>query len=112
MKPEQIIIEGVHLSLTNKHIYVTKRKFSKLLNHCDEIISARVELIKEQNSSYRKKDYVAKGHLNLKDKVITASAHSDDIFKSIDGLIRKLDRSIRRYHRIQKFKRRFKIFSE
>jgi ribosome-associated translation inhibitor RaiA len=49
---------------------------------------------------------VAKGHLELKGTTITISSASDDLYKSIDDLVNKLDRGLRRRSRLKKVKRK------
>jgi len=48
---------------------------------------------------------VAKGHIELNGAPKVASAGTDDLYKSIDLLVEKLDRMLRRRSRIRKTKR-------
>ena len=110
MELNEIIIEGVHFNINSRVRTFVKMKCRKLLNHDCGIIGLQIELIKDQHSKSHTKECIAKGHLKFKGKTITISAKSDTMPKSIDLLAQKLDRSLRRRSRIQKFKRHLNIF--
>ena len=110
MKIEDLQVEGIHLKLDRKLMHSTKRKFAKLLDRGSDIISLNIELIKDKHSVSHTKEFIAKGHLLFKGKNITISCSSDNILKSVDSLFKKLDRSVRIRHRLQKFKRHLNIF--
>ena len=78
----------------------------KIFKHEEKIIRARVELERSTKSSSHGNEFVAKGHLELKGGSITISSASDNIFKSIDDLVEKLDRGLRRRSRLKKVKRK------
>ena len=110
MKIEDLQIEGIHLKLDRKLMHFTKLKCSKLLDRGADIVSINIELIKDKHSVSHTKEFIAKGHLLFKGKNIIISCPSDNILKSVDLLFKKLDRSVRIRHRLQKFKRRLNIF--
>jgi putative sigma-54 modulation protein len=110
MNLNQIIIEGIHFDINADHKSLVLSKCEKLLNHDCNIISLRIELIKDLHSASHFKEYIAKGHMQIKGKTITASSKSEQMYKSIDLLVNKLDRSLRRRSRIQKFKRHLNVF--
>ena len=110
MELNEIIVEGVHFDVNAGAKAFVNMKCTKLLNHDCGILGLRIELIKDQHSKSHMKEYIAKGHLQFKGKTITISAKSDKMHKSIDLLAHKLDRSLRRRSRIQKFKRHLNIF--
>jgi putative sigma-54 modulation protein len=101
-----LILSGLHLSLTDAHKEVVSSKMEKIFKHEEKIIRARIELERSAKSSSHENEFVAKGHLELKGTTITISAASDNIFKSIDDLIDKLDRGLRRRSRLKKVKRK------
>jgi len=105
MNNKNIIISGIHFKLNDNHKERVNAKCSKLFNHTDDIVSLNVELIKDIHSASHRKEYVAKGHLNLKGKVVVISSATDNMFKSIDNLVLKLDRALRRHSRLKVAKR-------
>ena len=101
-----LILSGLHLSLTDSHKDVVSSKMEKIFKHEEKIIRARIELERSAKSSSHENEFVAKGHLELKGATITISAASDNIFKSIDELVEKLDRGLRRRSRLKRVKRK------
>jgi len=110
MKIDDLKIEFIHINKKPIHIAILKQKCQKLLDHSESIIDLRVELIRDTHSRSHKNEFIAKGHLNLKGKSSVLSSASDDILKSIDLLVYKMDRVLRRKSRIEKFKRHLNIF--
>ena len=101
-----LILSGLHLSLSDSHKDVVSSKMEKIFKHEEKIIRARIELERSAKSSSHENEFVAKGHLELKGTTITISAASDNIFKSIDELVEKLDRGLRRRSRLKRVKRK------
>ena len=101
-----LILSGLHLNLSDAHKEIVSSKMDKIFKHEEKIIRARVELERSAKSSSHENEFVAKGHLELKGNTITISAASDNIFKSIDELVEKLDRGLRRRSRLKKVKRK------
>ena len=76
---------------------LTTEKFEKLFRHDHKILRARVELIEEKDSkSPTKLLFTAKAILEGIN--VVASARCEDLYKSIDLLVRKLDAQLRRKH--------------
>jgi len=101
-----LILSGIHLTLKDSHKEIVSSKMEKLFKHEEKIIRARIELERSAKSSSHENEFVAKGHLELKGGSITISSASDNIYKSIDDLIEKLDRGLRRRSRLKKVKRK------
>ena len=101
-----LILSGLHFDLKDGHKSLVSEKMEKIFKHEEKIIRARVELEHGIRSSTRENEYTAKGHLELKGTTITISSSSDDIYKSIDDLIEKLDRGLRRRARLGRVKRK------
>ena len=101
-----LILSGLHFDLKDGHKSLVSEKMGKIFKHEEKIIRARVELEHGIRSSTRENEYTAKGHLELKGTTITISSSSDDIYKSIDDLIEKLDRGLRRRARLGRVKRK------
>ena len=110
MKINDLKIEFIHIDKKRMYGSTLKKKCQKLLDHSESIIDLRVELIKDSHSRSHKNEFIAKGHLNFKGKHSVVSSASNDMLKSIDLLIHKMDRVLRRKSRIEKFKRHLNIF--
>jgi putative sigma-54 modulation protein len=110
MNINDLKIEFIHIDKKRIHVAMLKQKCQKLLDHSESIIDFRVELIRDTHSRSHKNEFIAKGHLNFKGKHSVVSSASDDILKSIDLLVHKMDRVLRRKSRIEKFKRHLNIF--
>ena len=101
-----LILSGLHLTLSDSHKDIVSSKMEKIFKHEEKIIRARIELERSTKSSSHGNEFVAKGHLELKGGSITISSASHNIYKSIDDLVEKLDRGLRRRSRLQKVKRK------
>lgn len=78
-------------------------KSEKLFNHEERIIRLRVDLEYSPNK-HRQDEFVAKGHIEIHGPDMIVSAASDDMYKSIDLMVDKLTRKLRRSHRMDKVK--------
>lgn len=105
---DKIIISGIHFKLSDNTKNVIRFKCEKLLKHQKLISRLRFELEKDEHSSTHENEYIAKGHMEVKGRVSTFESSSNSIYKSIDDLIQKLDRSLRGDARLLKKKRRAK----
>jgi len=103
MKP--VILSGHHLLLTDAIKSLTIEKFQKLFRHEPSIIKARVELVSERDHSHNI-TFIAKGFLDIQGPDLVAGASSNDLYKSIDLLVRKLDGQLRRRHGVWRVKRK------
>ena len=99
------IITGRHIDLTDSLKNIVNEKAVKLFNHDDNIIRLRVELEYNQNVT-NLKEFIAKGHIEMRGPGLNASAETEDLYKSVDDMINKLDRMLRRKHRLNKVKRK------
>ena len=86
----QIDITGHHVDVTPAlRAYVTE-KMQKLVRHSDQVTSARVILKVE------KLEQVAEANVNDGGHTLFASVTAMDMYASIDKLVDKLDRQLRR----------------
>lgn len=90
---KDIIISGVHLDLTDALKDIVKEKVDRLFRHDGSIVRLRVEL-EHVTTKDPAQEFVAKGHVEVHGPDLIASAVSDDLYKSIDLLIQKLDRQV------------------
>ena len=87
-------------------------KTNRLFKHEDSIIRIRMELECKTCSNSHQNQYVAKGHVEMQGSPIVMTEASNDLYKSIDRLIDKLDRGLRRRSRLQRVKRKQTSLSE
>lgn len=105
MHDKNIILSGNHINLTDDIKAMVEEKVERLLRHEGQIIRIHVEL---EHDVHRSKagEYVAKGHIEINGPPMIVSVASDDIGKSIDEMVDKLDRKIRRRSRLTRVKRK------
>lgn len=103
--PHDIIISGVNMELTDAIKQVTYDKVAKLFEHEGHIIRLRVELEYDKNRSHEK-EFSAKGHIEIKGPPLIVCVSSDDLYKSIDQMVIRLDRMLRRRSRLRNVKRK------
>ena len=106
MKLQDIIISGLKLDLTDPIKEVVYAKVEKLFEHDDHIIRMRVELEYDPHPKTHEKEFIAKGYLSVRGKDHVAHAETENLYKSIDEMVGKLDRMIRRRSRLEKVKRK------
>ena len=105
MHNPDVIITGRHIELTDALKNIVHEKSIKLFAHEQNIIRLRVELEYNQNVT-NLKEFIAKGHLELRGPGMNVSAETEDLYKSVDLMVNKLDRMLRRKHRLYKVKRK------
>ncbi len=105
MKQHDVIVTGRNLELTDAMKEAVHRKVEKLFAHEERIIRLRVEL--EYNKNVTGQDeQIAKGHIEINDKPLITTEASEDMYTSIDRMVDKLDRMLRRRSRLRKVKRK------
>lgn len=103
MKQHDVIISGNHMELTAAIKNVVQEKVEKLFKHEETIIRIRVEL--SQNNE-KEEPFQAKGHIEIKGEPLIVSESTDDLYKSIDQMVDKLDRKLRQRARLFRVKRK------
>ena len=87
----QINITGHHVEVTPAlRAYVTE-KIQKLIRHSDKVNSINVILKVEKLQQH------AEATVNASGRTIFANETASDMYASIDGLVDKLDRQVRRH---------------
>jgi len=104
MNNHELIISGRHLDLTDSLKTFVRDKTEKLFRHEDRIVRIRVELESDKIQT-REHIFTAKGIIEINGPDMVASETSEDMHKSIDLVVSKLDRMIRRRSRLAKVKR-------
>ena len=104
MTSAPIVVTGVHMDLTDALKETVRAKAEKLLRHNPRIIRVHVELVHTRCSDHSR-EFGAQIRLELPGPDIVVREESDDLYKSIDILVDKVDRQLRRRHRLDKEKR-------
>ncbi len=107
MTNKELIISGNHLELTSRMKTMVESKTSKLFNHEERILRIRVELGVDDISN-SKKEYTAKGHIEINNKPLIVNEKDEHLYKAIDQMVIKLDRMLRRRSRLRVSKRKHK----
>lgn len=102
--PREVIVSGIHLDLTPSLKTYVREKLERLFRHENHIVRIRVELECDRKHD-REHKFIAKAHVELRGPNINAAVDSEDMHKSIDLLVDKLDQSVRKRHGQQKDKR-------
>lgn len=103
MNNHELIISGRHLDLTESLKFFVREKTDKLFRHEERIVRIRMEL--EADKKGGGTVFNVKGIIEINGPDMVASESSDEMHKSIDLLVNKLDRMIRRRSRLKKVKR-------
>lgn len=104
MNNEKLIISGHRLELTPAIKSMVVEKTERLFRHDDRIIRIRVELEHEPDNTTHG-SFLARGQIEINGPTMTVSAKTEDLYKSIDQMVEKLDRKLRRRRRMEKTKR-------
>ncbi len=106
MNTSDVIISGLHIELTDSLKAIVIEKAEKLFNHENKIQRLRMELEYNQNVTH-KKEFIAKGHIEMRrGPSLNVNSEGEDLYKSIDESINKLDRMLRRKSRLSRVKRK------
>ena len=100
-----IIISGVHMDLTEPLKLKVREKAEKLFSHESRIVRIRFDLEHKTNNS-NNGEYIAKGHIEIYGAPMVAAVTTENIHKSIDDLMNKLQRMLRRRSRLKRVKRK------
>jgi putative sigma-54 modulation protein len=105
MSDQEVIISGVHVDLTESLKSIVSEKAHKLFNHDSKIIRVRVTLEMSKNKAHRD-EFIAHGRVEVGGPDIEAKAATEDLYKSIDAMINKLNRQLIDMIKIEKDKRK------
>lgn len=88
-----VSISGIHIELTDSLKAIVNSKSQKLLNHNSKIIGIHIKLEYDANKS-KNEEFIAHGEIDINGRNLVAHAATDDLYKSIDLMINKLDRQL------------------
>lgn len=91
----KLLLRGIHVSLTDAMQAAIEEKTHRLLRHEPRIDRVRIDVDHDQTRAHVSR-YVAKGHIEIGGPDIVASVATEDAYKSVDLLIDKLDRQLRK----------------
>lgn len=89
-----LILRGIHLQLNEATKAAIEAKVERLFRHEPQILRLRIDV--EQTHGGGTPLYAAKGHIEIRGPDLKASVTTEDAHKSVNLLIDKLDRMIRR----------------
>ncbi|GBL28022.1 MAG: ribosome-associated translation inhibitor RaiA [Opitutales bacterium] len=104
MSNAPVVVTGVHMDLTDALKDTVCAKVERLMRHNPRIIRVHVELVYNRSRDHSR-EFAAQIRLELAGPDIVVREESEDLYKSIDILIDKVDRQLRRRHRLEKEKR-------
>jgi putative sigma-54 modulation protein len=105
---KKLIVAGKHLELTDSIKTIIEGKSEKLFLHNSHIVRMRVEVEYDPHQSTHQGEYIAKGHLEVRGNDHNVTVATNDLYKSIDLMVEKLDRMMRRRSRLERTKRKLK----
>ncbi len=104
-QPPLVIVSGIHLDLTPSLKFYVQAKAGRLWRHEERIVRIRVELEYDGKNDVIH-PFIAKGHIAIRGPAMNCSVASEECHKSVDLLVDKLDRMLRRRARLFKAKRK------
>jgi len=90
----KVILRGIGLWLTDAMRNAIEAKVERLLRHEPRIVRVRIDVEKESTAHVPL--FAAKGHIEIGGPDLVASVSTEDAYKSVDLLIDKLDRKLRK----------------
>lgn len=90
----KLILRGIHVGLTEAMKNALETKAERLFRHEPNILRVRIDV--ERDLHGRTRVFVAKGRIELAGPDLTAAVTTEDAYTSINLLIDKLDRMLRK----------------
>jgi putative sigma-54 modulation protein len=100
----KLILQAVHVDMTDAMENVMREKLAVLLRHNDYIVRVNVRLQQDQTMG-NEHHYTATGQIEIGGPDLVASAEGKDAYEVIDLLVDKLDRQLERRHGKRKDRR-------
>lgn len=100
----EVIVSGIHLELTPSLKTYVQEKMKRLFRHDGRIVRIRVDLECDRKHD-REHMFLVKGHVEVRGPDMNAIVASDEMHKSVDLLVDKLDQLLRKRHSQHKGKR-------
>lgn len=90
----KLVLRGINLKLTAAMKTMFTEKVDRLLRHEPRIVRVRVDI--EDDSRGGVPRFAAKGHIEIAGPDLLASITTEDAYKSVDMLVDRLDRMLRK----------------
>jgi ribosomal subunit interface protein len=90
----KLILRGIHLWLTDAMKLAVETKAERLFRHEPRIVRLRIDV--ERDLRGRTRVFTAKGRIEIAGPDLTAAVTTEDAYTSINLLIDKLDRLLRK----------------
>lgn len=100
----KIVMQGIHLDLTEALQNAILEKFAVLLRHNDYIVRIHVRLAQDQTIG-KANLYRATGQIEIGGPDLVASADGKDAYSVLDELVERLDQLLERRHGKRKDRR-------
>src|SRR4051812_18246709 len=100
----KLIIQGIHVDLTEAMQNVMREKFAVLLRHNDYIVRINVRLHQDQRMG-NEHHYTGTAQIEIGGPDMVASAEGKDAYEVLDVLVDKLARQLERRHGRRKDRR-------
>jgi putative sigma-54 modulation protein len=100
----KLIMQGVHVELTEALKNAIREKFAVLLRHNEFIIRISVRLHQDQTMG-RERHYTATAQIEIGGPDLVATAEGKDAYSILDELVERLDQLIARRHGRRKERR-------
>jgi putative sigma-54 modulation protein len=99
----KLILRGIHIGLTDAMKAALENKTERLFRHEPDILRLRVDV--ERDLRGRARVFTAKGRIEIAGPDLTAAVTTEDAYTSINLLIDKLDRMLRKRMTVVKRRR-------
>lgn len=100
----KIIMQGIHVQLTDALQTAIREKFGRLLRHTDEIIRINVRLHQDQTMG-TEHHYTATAQIEIRGPDLVATVNGKEPYDLLDLLVEKLDHLLERRQGKRKDKR-------
>lgn len=100
----KIIMQGIHIQLTDAMQNVIREKFGRLLRHNEWIIRLNVRIHQDQTMG-TEHHYTVTGQIEISGPDLVATADGKDAYDVIDEVVDKLDQLLERRHGKRKDRR-------
>lgn len=100
----KIIMQGIHVQLTDAMQSMIREKFGRLFRQANEIIRINVRLHQDQTMG-TEHHYTVTAQIEIRGPDIVATADGKDPYALVDDLVEKLDNLLERRHGKRKDKR-------
>lgn len=91
---EKLILRGINLPLTAAMRAVFAEKAERLFRHEERIVRVRIDV--EDVTHHGVPAFAARGHIEIHGPDMNVAVESEDAYKSVDLLVDRLDRQLRK----------------